>query len=418
MSFNENRFRRLVAETEKTVIDLGTTSSFVLKRHEKFAEQLVSFLKSQDCDYDLQTCLEYVNSIEHDPACKMSDSYVEWVAFHRFVCLLNEQKNGTLTSWRHYRTSELILPSCDEFNAVLLSYEDYERSTLGLSENTVKGELSMVRKLLLYFEADNKYAFSEITHADISAYLISDRFKNRKPKGIKSEHYVLRKFLIYAEENGLTDVKNLHSAIIIRKINSVKIVTTLTHQQEIDILEDEPDSSINKRDIAIALLALHTGLRTCDIRALKFSDINWEKQCISIKQKKTTVPIEVPLDNETENAIIDYVLKERRACDSDTIFVTGVGPVQEMKRRHYRIRYRAKGTVSENTIPHDGLHIFRRTFASRLLNAGVELPVISEMLGHISKDPVQCYLSTDEEKMKRCSLSLDLIPYKGGAYSV
>ena len=418
MSFDENRFRRLVAETQKTVIDLGTTASVVLKRYEKFTEQLVNFLQAQDCEYDLQKCLEYVNSLKHDPACKKSSSYVEWIAFHRFVHLLNEQKSGTLTSWRQYHTNELVLPECEDFNSVYLSYEDYERSALGLSENTVKGELSMVRKMLLYFEANDKNAFSEITHSDISAYLISDRFKDRKPKGIKSELYVLRKFLVYAEENGLTDTKNLHSAIILRKVNSAKIITILTHQQEVDILEDEPDSSINKRDIAIALLALHTGLRTCDIRGLKFTDINWEKQCISIKQKKTSVPIEVPLDNETENAIIDYVLNERRACDSDTIFITGVGPTQEMRRSHYRIRYRAKGTVSENTIPHDGLHIFRRTFASRLLNAGVELPVISEMLGHISKNPVQCYLSTDEKKMKRCSLSLELIPYKGGAYDV
>ena len=100
------------------------------------------------------------------------------------------------------------------------------------------------------------------------------------------------------------------------------------------ILEDEPGSSVNKRDIAIGLLALHTGLRSCDIRALKFQDINWDKQYISLVQQKTGVPLQVPIDVETENAIIDYVLHERRECGSDHIFVTGVGPVQGLKRRH------------------------------------------------------------------------------------
>jgi len=37
--------------------------------------------------------------------------------------------------------------------------------------------------------------------------------------------------------------------------------------------------------------------------------------------------------------------------------------------------------------------------------------MISEMLGHIDKGSVQCYLSTDDTKMKRCALDLSLIPY-------
>lgn len=418
MKFNEKRFRRLVDETKKSVIALGTTSPTVLERHNRFTELLVCYLRERDCEFSLQICLDYVNTVDHDPASKLSSSYVDWIAFHRFVHLLDEQKNGTLTSWRHYLTEKAVMPISQCFNEALLSYEQYQISTMGLAVTTVNGRCSMVRKMLLYFEANGKYSFDDVSHSDVSGYLITKRFKDRKPKGIQSELYTLKGFLIYAEEKGFIENASLHTAIIIHKINTVRIITTLTHQQEKDILEDEPNSLVNKRDIAIALLALHTGLRTCDIRALKFSDINWEKQCLSLTQRKTGVPVELPIDVETENAIIDYVLNERRDCDSDIIFITGVGPTQELKRRHYRIRYRTKGSISENTIPHDGLHIFRRTFASRLLNAGVELPVISEMLGHINKDSVQCYLSTDEEKMKRCSLSLSLIPYEGGAYNV
>lgn len=418
MSFNEERFRRLVDETEKTVISLGTTSKDVLYKHKRFAEELTSFLREKDCDFDLQICLDYVNSIEHDPATKMSSSYVDWIAFHRFVHLISEQNNGTLTTWRSYKTYKPPTLLSNNFSDALLSYERYQKNTIGLAENTVNGRVAMVRRILLYFEINGKCSFAEIKHADISAYLTSKRFKNRKAKGVQSELYALKGFFVYAEENGIIDDITLHSAIIIRRINTAKIITTITPLQEKDILEDEPNTVNNKRDIAIALLALHTGLRTCDIRTLKFSNIDWERRCISLTQHKTGAPVELPLDSQTENAIIDYVLNERRDCNLDTIFITGVGPKQEMKNHHYPIRHRAKGTISENTIPHDGLHIFRRTFASRLLNAGVELPIISEMLGHVSKDSVQCYLSTDEGKMKRCSLSLSLIPYEGGAYNV
>jgi len=49
----------------------------------------------------------------------------------------------------------------------------------------------------------------------------------------------------------------------------------------------------------------------------------------------------MPLDNETQNAIIDYVLNERRDCNTDYIFVTAVGATQKIARRHFRIKYRA-----------------------------------------------------------------------------
>ena len=418
MSFNEKEFRTLVDETKKSVIALGTTSKAVLEKHELYAKKLISYLREKDSEFNLELCLDYVNSIEHEPHSPSSSSYISWIAFHRFVHLLDEQKKGTLSSWKIYLTFKPTVPQSKIFNEILLSFEKYLSISKGMMKTTVSGMSSMVRKMLLFFENNGLQTFDDVTHSEVSKYLISERFKGRKPKGIQAELYILKKFLIFAEENGYVKNKSLHSAILLRKINTMRIITTLTPQQEKDILEDEANSSINKRDIAITLLALHTGLRTCDIRSLKFSNINWEKRCISLKQRKTGVPVELPIDAETENAIIDYVLNERRECDTDTIFITAVGPIQEIKQRPYHIKYRAKGTVSENTIPHDGLHICRRTFASRLLNAGVALTTISEMLGQVSKNSVQCYLSTDQEKMKRCSLSVSIIPYEGGAYNV
>ena len=58
MSFNEEQFRRLVDETEKTIITLGTTAQAVLDRHRRFTEQLVVFLHEKDSEFDLQLCLD------------------------------------------------------------------------------------------------------------------------------------------------------------------------------------------------------------------------------------------------------------------------------------------------------------------------------------------------------------------------
>lgn len=102
MNFNEKQFRQLVDNTKKTIITLGTTSRKVLERHKSFTEQLVEYLKTLDYPFDRDLCLQWVDGMEHAPAFALSSSYVDWIAFRRFVILLAEQEAGILNSWKHY----------------------------------------------------------------------------------------------------------------------------------------------------------------------------------------------------------------------------------------------------------------------------------------------------------------------------
>ena len=388
MKFDEQGFRHLVDETTATIIRLGTTSHAVLDRYKRFTEMLVEHLKTLDQPFELTHCLEWVNSLEHDPASMLSASYVDWIALHRFIHLLTEQQAGTLTEWRHYLTSTLEQPKTAEFRDILTAFQAI-MTTEGKNATTIKRYGSNARMLLLYLESAGIVKFSDVQNQNILDYLKTDRFKNRNPKGLQTELCVLKKFLRFAADAGYTDCETLPYALPKIRQSRNKIVTTIDEKIEADLLEDEPDSLVNKRDQAILLLALHTGLRGCDIRALKFSDIDWEKETIHIRQKKTGVDLEIPIDSATQNAIIDYILNERRDCEQEYIFITSVGPTQKLARRHYRMKYRTQGTESYERLPHDGIHIYRRTFASRLLQAGTPLPIISEMLGHIDQNSVR-----------------------------
>ena len=122
MSFNEKEFRTLVDETKKSVIALGTTSKAVLEKHELYAKKLISYLREKDSEFNLELCLDYVNSIEHEPHSPSSSSYISWIAFHRFVHLLDEQKKGTLSSWKIYLTYKPTVPQSKIFNEILLEF--------------------------------------------------------------------------------------------------------------------------------------------------------------------------------------------------------------------------------------------------------------------------------------------------------
>ncbi|MGT2845737.1 tyrosine-type recombinase/integrase [Streptococcus massiliensis] len=414
MNFNEIELRHLIDETHKTITAMGTTSGTLIDKFRQFTDRLVEHLRSRDKPFNCDLCLQWVDSLEHDPPSKMSTSYIEWIALRRFIILIEKQRSETLTHWTHYQSKTPIQPKSIVFQEVLEKYKIYLSGVL--NENTIPRYVSEARFMLLYLEKQGISQISQVRNAEIVSYFASERFYNRKPKGIQTEVCSLKKFLVFLVEDGHTDQKYLHCAIPRLRLSTERIITTLTSQMERDIIADEPDSLVNLRDKAIAFLALHVGLRECDIRNLKFNDIDWEKGVITIRQQKTGVALQMPIDNKTQNAIIDYVLNERRDCKTAYIFITAVGPPQKIARKHYRIKYRAKNTESFEAIPHDGLHIFRRTYASRLLKCGTPLPMISEMLGHIDKNAVQCYLSTDETKMKRCALELSAIPYHGRAF--
>lgn len=307
------------------------------------------------------------------------------------------------------------MPKSENFLGTMLSYKAYLFST-GFKEQTINNYMAYTRRFLVYLENQGISKASDIQNKDISGYFVSKRFSGRKPGGFRAEASSLKSFILFLEKNGHTDYQALHYAIPHHRVPVERIITTLTPEMESAILEDYPGSLVNKRDKAVCLLALHIGLRSCDIRNLGFGDIDWEKGILTIWQQKTDVGLQMPLDNETQNAIIDYVLNERRDCESEYIFITATGPAQNMANGPFRVKYRAQKSASYKKIPCDGLHIFRRTYASRLLQCGTPLSLISEMLGHTDKDSVQSYLAADDVKMKRCALDLSLIPYRRGDF--
>ena len=415
MRFIESEFRQLVEETEKTVMRLGTTSHTVLNRHRRFAEMLVAHLQKVDLTFDLAQCLEWAKSLEHDPASAMSSSYVDWIALHRFITLLAEQHTGRLLEWRHYQSFIPEQPNTEEYRNILTGYQERLKSE-GKVATTVQSYVSKARMLLLYIESIGITTFSVVSNKDLLNYFMTDRFKNRDLKGIQTEVCALGGFLRFTFDAKYTECETLPYALPKIRQSKVKIISTIDENIESDLLNDNPESLVNKRDQAILLLALHAGLRSCDIRGLRFCDIDWEKQIIHIRQKKTGVDLEIPIDSATQNAIIDYILHERRDCELEYIFVTSIGPMQKLARRHYRMKYRTRGTESYLKLPHDGLHIYRRTFASRLLRSGAPLPLISQMLGHVDNNSVRVYLSTDEARMKRCALDIGRIPCRREEY--
>ena len=104
-------------------------------------------------------------------------------------------------------------------------------------------------------------------------------------------------------------------------------------------------TAMGKRDFAVFLLAARYGLRPCDIRALRLDDIHWREQRIAIVQTKTKRPLELPLLDDVDNALVDYLRHGRPQCTARQVFVRHRAPIAplgnhnslwDVKRRTFR----------------------------------------------------------------------------------
>ena len=75
------------------------------------------------------------------------------------------------------------------------------------------------------------------------------------------------------------------------------------------------NTNIGKRDYAAIMLGVVLGLRACDVRALRLTDIDWRRGEICIAQHKTGKPLALPLTTDVAEALKDYILNARPKLD-------------------------------------------------------------------------------------------------------
>jgi integrase len=168
----------------------------------------------------------------------------------------------------------------------------------------------------------------------------------------------------------------------------------------------------SRRDKAIVLLLLRLGLRECDICELTLQEIEWQNDRIGLVQKKTGRLLALPLLPDVGNALMDYITEERPNRDDGYpyVFLRKQAPYNRLSSLYHLCSGLAKRLkitpVSGHTL---GAHLYRYTLVHRLLNVHVPHQVITDILGHASKESDKPYLSMEESMLRACALDLSVI---------
>lgn len=275
------------------------------------------------------------------------------------------------------------------------------------SEGTVRIYGRIIEQFLEYLETKKFHQISEVAPQDVSAFIVY--ISPRYPKGVHVLLPALRFFLRYLETEKLIS-PNIVWAVPQNFQRKTPLVSNVTNKEVQELLNNvKTDNPNGKRDYAILLLAARTGLRRGDISNLRLCDIKWKRNTIEITQEKTDNALVLPLLIDVGNAIADYILNERPKSDSPYVFLRHFPPFKKISSAVcYDISSKVMGKTGIHQAEGErkGLHCFRHSVATRLLENETPLSVISSILGHKSKDSTKIYLSTDYKNLKFCALGL------------
>jgi integrase/recombinase XerD len=170
-------------------------------------------------------------------------------------------------------------------------------------------------------------------------------------------------------------------------------------EEETAALVAAPNSAtwIGRRDKALLLVAVQTGLRNSEITSLCQKDVGFgvgaHVRCLGKGRKMRCTPLRPDVA-----AMLSGWLKEQGGRPDDHVFPSSHGgrlsadALQSLVARHVTTaRLKCPSLVPKNVTP----HTLRHAAAMDLLHRGVDLSVIALWLGHESTETTQIYLHAD-----------------------
>lgn len=226
---------------------------------------------------------------------------------------------------------------------------------------------------------------------------LSERLSNHVNASNARSLSALRSFFRFLNKNNL--LKNSE----IEKIKTPKTGKPIPKSvDEIDIekileaiKEENKDEWEIKRDLALLTLIYGCGLRISE--ALSITRQSLENSDVLIIEGKGNKQRMVPLLPIVKKRINDYLKNCPFAHESRYTIFFGAQGAPYLARIFSRLmqKIRRKLNLSETITP----HAFRHSFATHLLEAGGDLRVIQELLGHESLSTTQRYTKIDKNRL-------------------
>ena len=130
-------------------------------------------------------------------------------------------------------------------------------------------------------------------------------------------------------------------------------------------------------------------MRKSEILTLKWLNIDFKTNCIELLNTKSGKKRKIPLSNKLREVFLEI----KKTNTSEYVFIN-----PQTGDRYIDIKKSFNTAVKKADIKNFRFHDLRHTFATRLIEMGVDIVVVKELLGHASISTTMIYVHSDVER--------------------
>jgi integrase len=208
----------------------------------------------------------------------------------------------------------------------------------------------------------------QVVAGDVQRY-VAKRLTEVRPASVNRELAFLKRTYNVAIADGLLETNPVRQVKLLQENNAR--VRYLTDSEEVRLRHETGETAW-----AVVALALNTGLRRGELFALRWDDVDFTTNVLTIPRTKAGRTRHVPM-----NAAVRSILgvQESRGRSPYVLSkATGEAPLNSQNFVDRAFTPALKRARIDNFRWHD----LRHTFASRLIMRGVDLRTVQELLGH------------------------------------
>ena len=288
-----------------------------------------------------------------------------------------------------------MLEIVNEYASYLLYQKNY-------SKETIDSYTRDINKFLDFMNNEN-YTLNSVDSTLIRNFLAHETLNGISKRSNARRVIALRQFYEYLVKNNYVE---FNPFIIISTPKVDKKLPEFMYLEEINNLfelNSQRKDFLMHRDQAIIELLFSSGLRVSELVNLTLQDLNLKERMMRIVGKGNKERI-VPFSLKTQKTLSVYLENTRKQLISDSGNMIGTNYVF-LNSRGEKLTTRGVEYILQEIENKTGVtlslhpHKFRHSFATHLLNQGLDLRTIQELMGHSSLSSTQVYTHVSNQKM-------------------
>jgi len=245
--------------------------------------------------------------------------------------------------------------------------------------NTLRSSFSSIHIFLSFVKASQ---LEEISKEDVFAFIEHEQDRGMKPSTVNTRVRTVKAFIGFLVERGVVRPD------IFPKRFMVKVADSLPRAMDPEDVRRLLSVIDHTRDRAMVLVLLRTGMRIGELLHLLVREVNLKERRVEIYEaEKTRVGRVVYLSEDARVALRAW-FRQRDPQKKRVFYAQG-----RCSMSYNNARQRFRKYLDKAGLTHRGytLHCLRHTCASELLNAGMRLECLQQLLGHSSIEMTRRY---------------------------